>query len=343
MKKLFTLLITCLFTYNANADKITIPFEQHVESLKKEIAEKGYDPTILDRVFHGKFVLDKRVKKALKNQPEVKFSFDKYVNGKLSSWRIEKGRKLYRQHYETLMQFERQYKVDAAVVIALWGVETNYGTYPLGHNAFKALTNMTYTHSRASRRQFFKDELFDLFEVAKKNELDPMELKSSWAGALGQCQFMPSNVLNYAVDGNGDGKVDIWNTVEDVFASASNFVNKLGWDYYVKTNIEEVNIPINYNILAKRVYKPISTWQSEQVTFKNGYDNTRPQDVMKMFAPVNKKNAVYLVSKNLDVIKRWNNSDYFAFSVLQLAEEIKKQEPTGSENDETKPNEEKKV
>jgi len=326
MKKLFLTLSLFTFINEAQAKKLEITFEQHITNLKQEIEAKGYDSTIIDTVFDNKFVLDNRVSKALKNQPEVKFTFDKYVNGKLSSWRIKTGQKLYKEHFETLKAIEEKYKVDAAVVVALWGVETNYGTYPLRHNAFKALTNMTYTHPRESRRQFFKDELFDLFEVAKKNELDPLELKASWAGALGQCQFMPSNVLNYAVDGNGDGKVDIWTTVEDVFASAANFVNKLGWDYSASTNQEEITYPANYNIFAKRVYKPISQWESENVKLKNGYNNINKQTKMKLFAPVNKENNVFLVSKNLNVIKRWNNSDYFAFSVLKLAEEIKKVE-----------------
>jgi len=327
MKKLFLTLTLMAAISEAHAQKLDITFEQHIINLKQEIDAKGYDSTIIDQVFDNKFVRDKRVSKALKNQPEVKFTFDKYVNGKLSSWRITTGRKLYKQHFETLKAIEEKYSVDAAVVVALWGVETNYGTYPLSHNAFKALTNMTYTHSRASRRQFFKNELFDLFEVAKQNELDPLELKASWAGALGQCQFMPSNVLNYAVDGNDDGKVDIWNTVEDVFASAANFVNKLGWDSSVSTNYEEITYPANFNIFAKRVYKPVSQWEIKKVLFKNGYEDINKQAKMKIFAPVNRANEVFLVSKNLDVIKRWNNSDYFAFSVLKLADEIKKITP----------------
>ena len=134
---------------------------------------------------------------------------------------------------------------------------------------------------------------------------------------------MPSNVLKYAVDGNGDGKVDIWNTVEDVFASSANFVNILGWNYGI-TSYKEVTVPKNYNILAKRVFKPLSTWKDEGVLIANGYEGVDLSNKLKLFAPINKNNKVFLISKNFDVIKRWNNSDYFAFSVLSLAEEIKK-------------------
>lgn len=320
MKKLFFVLSLFTVINKADAQKLDITFEQHIKNLKAELAAKGYNPQVLDQVFEGNFKPDVRVSKALKNQPEFKFTFDKYVNGKLTDWRIQTGRKLYKENYELLKQIEAKYKVDAAVVIALWGVETNFGTYPMKHNAIKALTNMSYTHSREVRRAYFKKELFDLFELTKKFDLDPMDLKGSWAGALGQCQFMPSNVLKYAVDGNDDGKVDIWNTQADVFASAANFVNILGWNYGI-TNFSEVTVPAKYNILAKRVYKPISKWQAEGLKLAT---NAKANETMKMFAPRNDKNKVFLVSKNFDVIKRWNNSDYFAYSVLALAEEIKK-------------------
>lgn len=320
MNKLILSLVA-VFAANTAFAKQTISFKQHINQLKQEITAKGYDATILDKVFNNNFVQDVRVKKSLKNQPEVKFSFDKYVNGKLSPWRIKVGRKMYKEHFEFLQQVGKKYSLDPAVVVALWGVETNYGTYPLSHNAFKALANISYTHSRASRRQFFKNELFDLFEVAKQNKLDPLTLRSSWAGALGQCQFMPSNVLNYAKDGNNDGKVDIWNTKQDVFASAANFVNKLGW-VYGTTNIQEVTVPKGFNILQKRRLKSVAIWKKQGVKFAD--NNLNDHDKLKLFVPKNKDNKIFLVSKNLDVIKRWNNSDYFAFSVLKLADEIKK-------------------
>jgi membrane-bound lytic murein transglycosylase B len=320
MKKLFFVLSLFAVIGKADAKKLDITFEQHIANLKSELSAKGYDPAILDKVFNNNFTIDKQVSKSLKNQPEVKFSFNKYVDGKLSEWRITNGRRLYKENYTKLKEIEAKYKVDPAVVIALWGVETNYGTYPMKHNAIKALTNLSYTHSRESRRAYFKKELFDVFELTKKFGLDPLELKGSWAGALGQCQFMPSNVLKYAVDGNNDGKVDIWNTQYDVFASAANFVNILGWNYGV-TSLSEVTTPKGYDILAKRVFKPVSQWQAEGLKLSAKANAT---DKMKMFAPRNKDNKVFLVSKNFDVIKRWNNSDYFAYSVLALAEEIKK-------------------
>lgn len=319
MNKLILSLLLLFVASNAQASK-NMSFKQHIEQLKAELSAKGYDATILDKVFRNNFVQDKRVKKSLKNQPEVKFSFNKYVNGKLTKWRIETGRKHYKKNYDFLQFIGKTYKVDPAVVIALWGVETNYGTYPLKHNAFKALANISYTHSRKSRRNFFKKELFDLFEVTKRNKLAPLTLQSSWAGALGQCQFMPSNVLAYAKDGNGDGKIDIWNTQKDVFASAANFIHKLGWQNNV-TNIVEIKTPKRFNIMQKRIFKSAALWNKQGVKFEK---KVNKHDKLKLFAPKNKQGKVYLVSKNLDVIKRWNNSDYFAFSVLKLADEIKK-------------------
>lgn len=319
MIKLILSLLAVTYISNANAYN-NVSFKQHIKQLKTELTAKGYDATILDKVFNNNFIADNSVKKSLKNQPEVKLTFDSYVNGKLTDWRIKTGRNQYKKNEAFLKQLEATYKVDPAVVIALWGVETNFGTYPLGHNAFKALANISYTHSNASRREFFKNELFDLFEVAKQNNLNPIELKSSWAGALGQCQFMPSNVLKYAKDGNNDGKVDIWNTEQDVFASAANFVNILGWEYNA-TNIVEVTVPKGFNILEKREFKSVAVWKSKGLKL---HEDINPHNKMKLFAPENDDNKVYLVSKNLDVIRKWNNSYYFAFSVLKLADEIKK-------------------
>lgn len=316
------LILSLLFfsTINSAFAQKDDDFDKYIKDLKTEITQKGYDPTILDKVFNNNFEQDVRIKTSLKNQPEVKFSFNKYFDSKITPWRINQGAMHYKENIEQLKKIEAKYKVDPQVLIALWGLETNYGTYPLGHNAFKALVNIAYTHHSKSRRDYFKSELFALFEVTKINNFNPTEIKSSWAGALGQCQFMPSNVLNYGIDWNNDGKADIWNTKVDVFASSANFIHKLGWTYKT-SNIQEVTIPKGYNILAKREFKSIAIWQKEGFKFKN--KNLNVNDKMKLFAPLNQENKVFLVSKNFDIIKKWNNSDYFAFSVLTLADEIK--------------------
>lgn len=321
MGRFLLVIIISLCINNAYA-KNDISFEQHITNIKQELSEKGYDSNIINDVFNNNFIISNQVKNSFTNQPEIKQTFDTYVNAKLSQWRISTGHKKYLEHQEFLKQIEEKYDVPGSIVIALWGVETNYGTYPLKHNAIKALVNLSYIHPRQDRRDYFKNELFSAFAVIKKFNFNHHELYGSWAGALGQCQFMPSNVMRYAVDGNQDGKIDIWNDEQDVLASAANFIQHLGWNNNL-VSYKQIITPKNFKLFQKREFKTLTEWQQQNVKFKYTLPSINNQQSFKLFAPENQNNNVYLVSKNFDVIKRWNNSDYFAFSVLSLANEIR--------------------
>jgi len=321
MKKITLTVLTILVSANFSV-QAAIPkhsFEEHIKRLKLELKQNKYDPSFIDKAFDNDFTLDLQVKKALKNQPEVKNTFDKYMSGKLAEFRVKEGRDLYKKHYEFLKKLEEKYGVDPEIIVALWGLETNYGKYPIKYNPVKSLTTMSYTHNKKSRRDYFKAELFSLFELNKKYKLDILQTKSSWAGALGQCQFMPSNVLKYAIDGDMDGKSDIWTNELDVLASIANFLKALKWKQ------QEVDfVTFNNNTFFKkqkfnRKYMTVEKWQ------KLGLNLALQDKLLKLriYYPENKLNNVFLVSENFAIIKKWNNSDYFAFSVLSLAKEIK--------------------
>ncbi|MCP4354694.1 MAG: lytic murein transglycosylase [Proteobacteria bacterium] len=321
MKKITLTVLTMLLSasFYAEAAIPTYSFKEHIKKIKVELKQKKYDASVIDKVFNNNFVLDVKVKKALKNQPEIRNTFDKYMSGKLATFRVNEGRELYKKHYNFLKQLESKYGVDPEVIVALWGLETNYGKYPIKYSPVKSLVSMSYTHKKKRRRDYFKAELFSLFELNKKYNLDLLETKSSWAGALGQCQFMPSNVLKYAVDGDSDGKSDIWSNELDVLASIANFLKVLKWRQH-ETDFVTFN---NNNFVKKqrynRKYMTVDKWQ------KLGLDLVLQDKLLKLkiYHPKNKLNNIFLVSKNFAIIKKWNNSDYFAFSVLSLAKEIK--------------------
>lgn len=320
MKQQLLIILAVFLTFSFKAEaKPEYSFQEHISILKKELETKNYDSSILDKAFDNKFELDKTVKKAVKKQPEVKFSFDRYLTSKMDPKRVREGKKLYKEHYNFLKELEKKYKVDPEIIVSLWGLETNYGKYPINYNPVKALATMSYTHHRKGRRNFFKRELFALFELHEKKHIDILKVKSSWAGALGQCQFMPSNVLNYAIDGNNDGEIDIWNNEKDVLASIANFLKRLRYKQTKTNYVVLKKIKNKKEVVLNRKYYNVDYWSNliKNHTLLDQRINYR------VYAPKNKEKKFFLVSKNFDIIKRWNNSDYFAFSVLSLAKEIK--------------------
>ncbi|MBU2884150.1 lytic murein transglycosylase [Gilvimarinus agarilyticus] len=201
-------------------------FYQWLEQLRNDAAGQGISEKTLDQAFTGITPPVKRIIKNDRSQAEVVETYDHYLSRRLSDWKKSKGRKLAKKHRDVLQQVADKYGVQPRFLLAIWGMETNYGSFPLKESAFNVLATLAYDKRRGA---YFRKEFLAALKMLDSGFPTMAELKSSWAGALGQPQFMPTSYLEYAQDFNGDGKKDIWNTEADVFASIAHYFKVRGW------------------------------------------------------------------------------------------------------------------
>ena len=297
-------------------------FKLFLDGLAQEVEQKGIDTNLFYRSFEGELSPYKRALELITKQPESKFNFAKYAGSMLSNSRIDTGRERFDTHLADLKRIGTEHGVDPQVIVALWGVETFYGKWPGKHNIIRSLATLAYD---SHRKAFFRKELMNAMQILHEGHISPEQMKGSWAGAMGQCQFMPSSFMNYAADGDGDGHKDIWENPKDVFASTANYLKRSGW---------QENTPWGERILLTKILPPlkvsdrglseeqtIAEWKKAGVKAVKG---SLPADGTKarLFMPEGPSKKASLVYINFDVILRWNRSSYFAYSVLSLADAI---------------------
>jgi membrane-bound lytic murein transglycosylase B len=221
---------------------------------------------------------------------------------------------------QTLAGTESRYGVQAEIVLAIWGMETNFGGFMGGKNTIYALATLAQNGYRAA---FFRDELLTALRIVSDGHVAPQDMVGSWAGAMGHTQFMPSSFMRYAVDYNGDGRKDIWNSVPDALGSTANYLKSFGWRPG-ETWGYEVKLPAGFDVEAARALgkAPLSRWQQLGVTRAGSRAFPRPDDVARLYLPAGASGPAFLLLPNFDVIKRYNNSDSYALAVGHLADRI---------------------
>ena len=307
-----------LFALPAKAD--TAEFDAWVNELKAEARGKGISGQTLANALDGVTFLP-RVIELDRKQPEKTITFAEYRKGILSDWRIQKGRKLIKKHENQLKEVAAKYGVAPQYIVALWGIETSYGQYTGGFDVIPALATLAYDERRSA---FFRKELLIALEILDDGHVDPKNMRGSWAGAMGQNQFMPSSFQNFAVDYNGDGRRDIWDTQMDVFASSANYLSKSGWREGERWG-RPVRIPagLSDDLITKDVQKMLRQWSDLGVRRFDG----SPLPIVDGFsaslvAPDGREGDIFLIYNNYRTILKWNRSDYFAASVGLLADRI---------------------
>lgn len=276
----------------------------------------GRDPAVIARLLAG-VTPSQEVIERDQNQPEFTRPPWEYVTQGVSATRITRGIQLRQQYGETFAAIEAKYGVDGDILAAIWAVETNYGTYPLRYDAVQSLATLAY---EGRRRAQFEGFLLALIEMVERGYAGPNELKSSWAGALGQPQFMPDIYLQYAQDWSGDGRRDIWNDVGDVLASIAQYLAQRGWiaDQPV---FSEVTLPPDFNYsLADEVARPVEAWASIGITARDGAWPTQSARLpAELWLPAGKDGPALLLFGNFQAIKAYNPSDRYALNVALLA------------------------
>jgi membrane-bound lytic murein transglycosylase B len=232
---------------------------------------------------------------------------------------VSKGKELLEEHAELLSVIEKKYKVDKEAIVSLWGVETLYGKVTGNYNVIDALATLGYDKRR---RRFFEKELISALQIVRKGHVEKEEFLGSWAGATGQCQFMPSSFILHAQDGDGDGKKDIWTNKKDIFASIANYLKKHGWKKGKKIGELAYKKGSLKRIPANRIRSP---YQYNKLGFRK-MDGTKLSGRWKRrYESIPHKNSpVVLRGSNYMTLKRWNNSSLFAALNIILMEEFKK-------------------
>ena len=295
---------------NTNAND----FETWKLSIIKQAVEAGISEKVIIKNLKDIKSTNKKVLKYYKNQPEFKITLEDYINKNINQKRINKGKVLLEKHKNILSLISKTYEVPSQIIIAIWALESNFGYYTGSFNIIDALTTLSYD---SKRKSFFKKELFSALKILDKNLIEKDLLTGSWAGAMGQSQFMPSSYLSYAVDFNKDEKVDIWKTEADVFASIANYLNKHGWEKDQLWSLE----------IKKRkddIFNKDKIYNIDEIKKYIAYNKKIISNAEKSFAKIkeisnHKEKNLFFVFDNFKVIKKYNNSDYYALTVGKLA------------------------
>lgn len=294
-------------------------FNQCVSELKSKARQQGISNntinTILDNV---KYLA--RVIELDRRQPEFTQTFAGYFNARITDERIKKGRRLLAEHRVLLNKIEQETGIPAKYLVSFWGLETNYGGYFGDWSVPESLTTLACDPRRS---KFFTQELFNALRILDAGDITPERMVGSWAGAMGHMQFMPSTFINYAIDADGDGRRDLWGSIEDAMASAANFLLKMGWNPDLEWG-QEVKLPpdFDYSLAGSNHKRTLSDWAAKGIVPVSGPALLPTDQKAALLVPAGHQGPAFLVSHNFHVIMRWNRSEYYALSVGHLADRI---------------------
>lgn len=293
-------------------------FSQCLVTMQQRAAAEGISSEMIDTVIPG-LEFQARVIELDRSQPEFTQLFADYFGKRVSQIRIDKGRALNEELGGFLADLTRQYGIPGHYLVAFWGLETNFGSYLGGMPTLDSLVTLACDPRRS---EFFTAEFLLALELMEREELLAQDMKGSWAGAVGHMQFMPSNYLRYAIDGDGDDKIDLWNSRRDALASGANFLSQLGWNREQRWG-REVQLPVDYNFSQAVQQQPLLDWNEQGLQKPGG--NALPVVVemeARLVVPAGHTGPAFLVYDNFEVIMRWNRSTSYALSVGHLADRI---------------------
>jgi len=293
-------------------------FEEFLDQVRKTATEQGVSKSTIDKAF---FELTPRPSAIASDKAQAEFNqnFWHYVNKRVSKVRLNNGKDTLKKNASLLKKTSEKYGVPAYVIVAFLGLESNYGNYMGSESLIRSLATLAYDKRRS---KFFTRELIAVLKLMDKKTI-PFDATGSWAGAMGAVQFMPTNVIAYGVDANNDGKVDLWNKKADIYASAANFLNKLGWKKGEKWGREAL-IPTNfdYQLTGLNNEKTVNEWAALGV--RRGNNSNLPKSNFKasLIVPMGHRGPAFLVYRNFDVIMGWNRSILYALSVAYLSDRL---------------------
>ncbi|WP_082768676.1 lytic murein transglycosylase [Paraglaciecola hydrolytica] len=296
-----------------------VTFEQCVADLQQQALSAGVSPNTVNTVLGNAKYLAK-ILEYDRNQPEFVQTFSGYFGARVTPWRINKGREMLAKHKDFLSKLSKQYGVPGHYLVAFWGLETNFGGIKGKMPIVDSLATLACDPRRST---FFSAELIQALRLIERENLTVSDMVGSWAGAMGHTQFMPTAYLTYAKDGDGDGKVDLWNSEQDALESAANFLQHLGWQAGYRWG-REVVLPTNfdYQLAGKSQAKTLSFWAKQGLSTVDAKALENSDLLASLLVPAGHTGSAFLVYSNFDTILRWNNSEYYGIAVGHLADRI---------------------
>jgi len=290
-------------------------FNNWLINYKKYAVNQGISKKTVDDAFQNTRLL-KRIIKYDRNQPEFIEKTNVYIGKRVNKQKVIYAKKLIRNNNNLLNKVEKKFSVPKNYLVALWGIETVFGKHKGKVDIISALATLSFDKRRSA---YFSRELITLLKLIDKEIVSLDDLKGSWAGAHGNFQFMPSSIKNYAIDYNKDGKIDLYESLEDSFASAANYLKKIGWDrnpWGVKVKlskkIESKNFTYDARKLAKQ--KKVKDWVKNGVLLPNNF-KINPNTKARLVKPDGKVSEVYMVFNNYEKLLNWNRSLRFAITI----------------------------
>lgn len=296
----------------------TQSWDSWLKELRAEAKAEGITDATFDLALKG-VKPNRRVNHFSKTQPEKRLTFLKYRSTRIDPYRITLGVREYKKRRQTLDKIGQEFGVDPHFITAIWGIETSYGRYMGSFPVIGSLATLAYDGRRAA---FFRKELLMALKIVQGGHVDLDKFKGEWAGASGHAQFLPSSWHRFAVDYDGDGHKDIWNDLDDVFASIANYLLQNGW----KTNepwAYEAKLPYNFDhgLIGFDQKHSVATWRKAGLVLPEGV--SWPSDDIEASLIEQYGGPYMLVFNNFRVLLRYNNSKFYAGSVGFLADSIR--------------------
>lgn len=311
-------------------DMPNVPFDEWLEGFRSEALERGVHEDVLDAAF-ANVTLNAKVLELDNRQYSGSVSLQGYLNRKVNDYRVRKGREMMSRHRATLKKVEREFGVQPRFVVAFWGIETNFGSYTGNHDVIQSLATLAYNPRRA---EYFREELMSALLILQEGHINREQFKGSWAGAMGQSQFMPSNFIKFARDFNRDGRKDIWGDESDVFASIANYLREHGWsdDHTwgrrvlipdaLRASYEQLLPEQTSGCRAEGRHtgtQGLRDWEALGV--RTSWDAPLPKRNLDASLVIPEENGpAYLVYDNFKGILKYNCSNYYALSVAKLSD-----------------------
>ncbi|MAK87922.1 MAG: lytic murein transglycosylase [Pseudomonas sp.] len=302
-----------------------LSFSQWREQFRAEALAAGISAATFDQAFAG-VQPDPAVIEADRSQPEFTRPVWQYLEGAISPQRVRSGRRLLSEHATTLDQIEARYGVDRETLVAVWGLESSFGQIMGDKSVIRSLATLAHEGRRPA---FAKSQLIAALEILQHGDVEPQRMRGSWAGAMGQTQFIPTTYNTHAVDFDGDGKRDIWNSSADALASAAHYLQASGWKQGKAWGFE-VELPegFDYALADTEIRKPLAEWR--RLGLRN-LPGDQEEASASLLLPAGHRGPAFLIMDNFRAILRYNNSSAYALAIGLLAENFQgKGEVAGS-------------
>ena len=313
-----TLLFFTAWLLTATTYAASTSWTNWVAQVRLEALNQGISSAVFDEAFRDIHEPSKQIKGFAHSQPEHRLSYLKYRNSRVDSYRIQIGRKKFQAYHDLLTSIGQDFGVDPCFVASFWGFETSYGSYMGTFPVIRSLATLAY---ESNRTDFFRHQLFIALRILNDGHVSLAHFKGEWAGASGHPQFLPSSWVEYAVDYDGDGHKDIWDSIPDALASIANYMKKNGWRTGEPWAIF-VTLPPHFDtaLKGKSIVKPTHEWNALGVRTEDG----KPLPYSDLMSSIIQPDGgpVFLAFPNYRMILRYNNSIYYAGAIGYLADKI---------------------